>query len=424
MKAPPKRTHNGWMRAVAGFLMAVVLAACGNGPGGGGDDDGTDGDGGPLGDGGEYPGTGDDLDTATGCAGVYNPDQVLDFHLTMAASDWQMVQNDCTFELYAPADLRCGDGPPIRVGVRHKRSGGTAKPGLKIDINHYVAGQEFFGLRKLDWENGVGSVATGCGADGSSTEEMMREYLGWRLHVRSGEMTSRVAFVRVTMNGAALGTFLGVEVVDKPFVKKRLGDASGWIWKFSGSPGDGQQTNVGVDDPYDDYFCFFERNGCAVPASAQLAAELPAKLNIPQLLSVGAVNAIMANHDGILLKQNNYIFYDWAGPRAYFPWDLDSTMGDSYDVFTGTVSGGTTAFTDVLYTNWEDEYDAKLTELLAGPLALSAIGLELDRVVTVAGPALEEDPLVGGSASAARSALMSWWTTRHAAVTAQVDAHQ
>lgn len=417
------RTHNEQMRLALAIVSTATLAACG-GAGDDGGDDGLGGDGGPLGDGGEYPGNGENLDTAMGCPGVYNPDQMLDFHLTMAPSDWQMVQNDCTFELYAPADLRCGDGPPIRVGVRHKRSGGTTKPGLKIDINYFVPGQQFFGLRKLDWENGVGSVVTGCGTDGSSSEEMIREYLGWRLHVRSGEMTSRAAFVRVTMNGAPLGVFLDVEVVDKPFVKSRLGDASGWIWKFSGGAGDGQQTNQGIDDPYDDYFCFFERNNCPMPASATLATELPAKLNIPQLLSVGAVNAIMANHDAILLKQNNYIFYDWVGPRAYFPWDLDSTMGQTYDVFTGTVSGGTTAFTDVLFTNWEDDYDAKLTELLAGPITVDAITMELDRVVSVAGAALEADPLVGGSASAARSDLLAWWTARHAEVSAQVQAHQ
>ncbi|MBZ0232371.1 MAG: CotH kinase family protein [Deltaproteobacteria bacterium] len=412
------------MRPAIVLLVAAGLVACGSDPGGSGDDDAS-GDGGP-GDGGsygEYPGTGDDLDTALGCAGVYNPDQLLDFHLTMAPADWQMIQNDCTFTLYAPAELRCEDGPPIRVGVRHKRSGGTSKPGLKIDINEYVDGQELFSLRKLSWENGVGSSATGCGEDGTSTEAMLTEYLAWRLHVRSGEMTSRAAFVNVTMNGAPLGAFLSVEVVDKPFVKRRLGDASGWIWKFSGSPGDGQQTNEGVDDPYDDYFCFFERSGCAPPPSAQLATELPTKLDIPQLLSVGAVNAIMANTDAILLKQNNYVFYDWAGPRAYFPWDLDTTMNGGYDVFTGTVPGGTTAFTDVLFTHWEDDYDALLTQLLAGPLSLDAITMELDRAVRVAGPALELDPFVGGSAGAARDAILDWWTARHADVSAQVAAH-
>lgn len=416
------------------LLLSLVLAAsCGGDGGASGDAPGGDGAGdgagggdrdapGPTADA-AYPGTADDLDTAVGCAGVYNPDQVLDLRLTVAPGDWATVQNDCTFEIYVPAMLSCGDGPAIRVGVRHKRSGGTQKPGLKVDINRYDPEQTFFGLRKLDWENGVGSSATGCGDDGSSTSALMTEYLAWRLHVVSGEHTGRAAFVDVSVNGARLGTFLGVEVVDKVFVKKRLGDASGWIWKFSGSPGDGQQTNEGVDDPYDDYFCFFERNGCATPSAAQLAIDLPGKLDLPQLLSVGAVNAIIANHDAIMIKLNNFVFYDWAGPRAYFPWDLDSTMRDAYDVFTGTVPGGTTRITDALYTSWEDDYDAILTALLAGPLSLAAIEAEIDRAVLVAGPYLESDPFVGGSAADAGTALKTWWAARHADVTAQVAAH-
>ncbi|HTM22378.1 MAG TPA: CotH kinase family protein [Kofleriaceae bacterium] len=409
--------------------LAMIVLVCGlvgcGGSSTGGDDDGGPGggDAAPSADA-AYPGTGDDLDTATGCPGVYNPDQVLAFHLTMSAGDWQTVQNDCTFLQYVPAQLSCGDGPAIQVGVRHKRSGGTMKPGLKIDINQYVAGQEFYGLRKLDWENGVGSAVDGCGSDGSSSGAMLSEYLGWRLHVRSGEMTSRAAFVTVTVNGDDLGAFLSVEQVDKPFVGKRLGDASGWIWKFSGSPGDGQQTNLGVDDPYDDYFCFFAKNGCPMPSASQLAADLPSHLNITQLLSVGAVNALMANHDAIMLKLNNFIYYDYAGgPRAYFPWDLDTTMADDYDVYTGTVPGGTTVFTDALFSNWQDDYTTLLGDLLSGPLSLANIDAEIDRGVTVAGPALEADPFVGGSAAAAGDDLKAWWATRHADVSAQVAAH-
>jgi hypothetical protein len=374
------------------------------------------------GDGG-YPGTGDDLGTATGCAGVYNPDQVLTMHLVVAPGDWATVQNDCSFTTYVPAQLSCGDGPAIQVAIRHKRSGGTQKPGLKIDINHYDDTQTYYGLKKLNWENGVGSSADGCGDDGSSTAALLSEYLGWRLHALGGSIASRVAFIDVTLNGERLGAYLAVENVDKVFMKQRLGDASGWIWKFSGSPGDGQQTNAGVDDPYDDYFCFLEQNGCALPSAATLAAELPGKLDIPQLLKVGAINALMANHDGILLKNNNYIYYDWAGPRLYLPWDLDTTMNDDYDVFTGTVPGGTTRYTDVLFSNWEGDYAALLASLLDGPLSLAAIEAEIDRAADVAGPYLESDPLVGGSAQAAATDLHAWWEDRHAAVRAQVDAH-
>jgi hypothetical protein len=420
MDGRERSRHDGEMRIATASLM-LALAACGGSPGGSGDDAGDDDAAGP--DGG-YPGTGDDLDTAVGCPGVYNPDQMLDLHLAMEPGDWATVQNDCSFTTYVPADLSCGDGPPIRVGVRHKRSGGTSKPGLKVDINHYVAGQSFFGLKKMDLENGVGSSMDGCGDDGSSAGALLSEYLGWRLHVRSGEMTSRAAFVDVSLNGDPLGVFLSVEPVDKAFVERRLGDDSGWIWKFSGSPGDGQQTNDGVDDPYDDYFCFLENNGCATPSPDLLAADLPVKLDIPQLLTVGAVNALIANHDAIMLKLNNYIFYDRAsGPRTYFPWDLDTAMSDDYDVFTGTVPGGTTVFTDALFTSWEDDYDAILTALLSGPLSLDAVDEEIARAVEVAGPGLEADPFVGGDAAAAGAALSAWWASRHAAVSGQVAAH-
>ena len=85
--------------------------------------------------------------------------------------------------------------------------------------------------------------------------------------------------------------------------------------------------------------------------------------------------------------------------------------------------GGTTAFVDALYTSWEDDYDAVLTKLLAGPLSLAAIGLEIDRAVEVAGPSLEADRFLGGSAASAGSSLKAWWTSRHAAVQAQVNAH-
>ncbi len=93
----------------------------------------------------------------------------------------------------------------------------------------------------------------------------------------------------------------------------------------------------------------------------------------------------------------------------YFPWDLDTTMRDDYDVFTGSVSGGTTVFTDVLFSHWEDDYDAILTEWLAGPLSLEAITGEIDRAVD----------LSGGDGDS----LEAWWNDRHAAVSEQVDAH-
>ena len=130
------------------------------------------------------------------------------------------------------------------------------------------------------------------------------------------------------------------------------------------------------------------------------------------------------NSDSPLLKDNNYYFYDWSGGRIYLPWDLDSAMKRTYDVFTGTVPGGTTEYTDVLFSNWEDDYDRILTDLLADQLTLDVIHGELDRALIVAGSSLDADPFIeGGPAADAVQSLKDWWSARIPAVEAQVAAH-
>ncbi|HEU5055884.1 MAG TPA: CotH kinase family protein, partial [Kofleriaceae bacterium] len=299
--------------------------------------------------------------------------------------------------------------------------GGTDKPGFKVDINHVVVDQAFNGLKKMSFENGIGSSQDCGGGDGGGASSLMTEYLGWRIHVLGGHVTGRAAFAKVYVNGDYIGTYVNVEQPDKVFLRKRLGDNDGWLYKVSGGD-DGYKTNETTANPYEDDFCFLRKNPC--PAPADLENVLPGMLDIEQVLKVGAANALIGNHDGIILKLNNYYAYDYAsGPRVYLPWDLDSTMSDDYDVFTGTVSGGTTVFTDVLFAHWEDDYDRILTDWLAGPLSIDAIRGEIDRAVDVAGQAMADDPNGGGSAAAAGSDLEAWWNARHAQVSEQVAAH-
>lgn len=364
----------------------------------------------------------DTLATATGCAGVFNPNQVLDLFLTMNAADWTAVQNDPTNADYRNATFQCGDDPPLpfQVSVRKKRSGSVGgKPGLKVDFNRVVPGSDWQTLKKLSLENGI--------SEGSATSDLgalVSEYVGWRFMVRSGAYSSRAAFIRLHVNGTLIGTYVNVEQVDRRFLRSRLGDDTGWLYKHSGSTGDGYKTNSTQANPYEPYFCFWTRNppgGCTTPGAAELETYLPEHLNIDQMLRFGGTNAILANPDSPFMKENNFYWYDSAAPRVYLPWDLDTTMKGSPALFGNS---GTTLYTSVLFTHWEDDYDVLLTQLLSGPLALSEINAELDRVVTVAGPALESDPtLAGQSASSAVAGMKSYWTTRHAQLTSELQAH-
>lgn len=363
----------------------------------------------------------DSLATPSGCSGVFNPDQLLDLHLTMAASDWTAVVNDPTNADHRIATFQCaGDPQLVEVAVRKKRSGSVAgKPGLKIDFNYVVPGGDWMSLKKLSLENGISE-----GSAQGSLRDLITEYLSWRFMVLSGAYSSRTAFVRLFVNGDFVGTYVNVEQVDRRFLRSRLGDDTGWLYKHSGSANDGYKTNSTQANPYAEYFCFWDggRNGgCAAPTAAELASSLPAHLNIDQMLLFGGVNAIVANADAPFIKENNYYWYDSAAPRVYIPWDLDTVMKNPTQLFGGS---GSTKYTSVLFTHWEDDYDALLTGLLQQQLSLTNILYELDRIERVAGAALSADPTVSGQSVADEvTSLKAWWTTRHAQLSSELQSH-
>jgi spore coat protein CotH len=117
-----------------------------------------------------------------------------------------------------------------------------------------------------------------------------------------------------------------------------------------------------------------------------------------QAFRLGAVNALIANTDSPLFKDNNYYVYDWPGKRYFLPWDLDTLMkNQSFAMVQDT------AFAAVLMAHWETDYRARAAELLADPLSLDAIEVELDRIEAVA----------GGDVASVVDNLRTWWRERH-----------
>jgi hypothetical protein len=363
------------------------------------------------------------LDTAVGCSGVFNPDQVLEYRITLPPGDWEALLADSSYSIYFEAQVACGNEPPMTMGIQRKRSGGSRKVGLKLDTNHFVAGQEFHGLRKLGFENGVSS---GSATDDAGVENVLSEYLAWRLMQRAEVMSSRAAIARVIVNDGEPLAYAHVEQVDKRFLKSRLGEDDGWLYKKSGGDGDGLKTHEldGLENPGADYFCFWIKGGgsCAIPPAAALADTLPERLAITQLLRLGAVNALLSNSDSPLFKDNNYYYYDDpTGRRTYFPWDLDTTTSGAVHVLDGGVPGGTTMYTDALFSNWKAEYVAELKLALSNGITPESIASELDRALEVAGATLDGDPYLDGSTAAAVESLGGWWSERFDAVAAQLE---
>jgi spore coat protein CotH len=353
---------------------------------------------------------------------VFNPDQLLDYELTLPAADWEALLADDSYSLYFQAELRCGADPPLTVGVQKKRSAGAQKVGLKIDVNHVVDAQTFHGLKKLSFENGRSS---GGDVDDGTVRDVLAEYFAWRMMQRGGALASRAAFARVGINGGSPMVYANVERIDKVFLADRLGEDEGWLYKKSGGEGDGLKTHEsdGLTNPHEAAFCFWIRGGgCAAPSDETLKDTLPGMLDIQGMLRFGAINALIANTDGLLFKDNNYYYYDRVqGGRVYFPWDLDTALSGDVDVLAGGVPGGTTQFTDVLFSNWRDDYVALLRTAVETDLTQAVADAELARALSVAGAALDEDPYASGTTDEAAAALSAFWTNRLATVTTALE---
>lgn len=345
----------------------------------------------------------DGLETGPGCAGPFDPGQLLTYRITFGG-DWTSTEVDD----YVAGTFQCEDAPVLQVGVRRRATGG----GYLVDVNWAHPDQSFHGLKKLGFHTGVG--------EGSQQAGLISEYLAWRAHRASGSLVQRSALALIEVDGHAEGVVFNLERVDRRFLRTHLGDDSGWLFKISGSVDDGYRTNETIPNPYEDDFCLVDNNPC--PPPPDLATWLPAHLAIDQLMRVGAVNILLGNSDGPIAKANNYYSYDYAtGPRYYLPWDLDTTWTHDLEIFpTGAARS---SFHEVLFAHWEGDYDRLFTDLLAGPLSVEAVHAEMDRFLQVGATAIDTAFGGAGSTAAAVDGMKAWYAARHQAVSAVLEAH-
>ena len=347
------------------------------------------------------------------CGALDDPFQVLDFHLEMAPSDWQVVlHTPCcdgdTPSPEKPATFRCGDGPGFPIRVRRKPTGmlpstsDPVKPSLKIDFDDLVPDAEWLGQRKLSLENGWGGV-------------LVKEGLAWILMGRSGIVTGQVSWVRLEVNGSPVGVYTRVEQVDKSFLRRRVGDDEGYLFKEKV-----RQTRVGEADPLADLICFPPfSSGCPLPDDG--FASLHDLVDLPQLLTLAAVNAFLTNRDGLLANDLNYWMYDLVGrPRLYFPWDLDQALGLDPGVDPHRLANGSSTYEESLLRVpfLRSMFDDILSRLIAGPFHPDSLDALLDEISAKVGPAIDADPLndLPGGFAAEREGIRSWLRSRVAAL--------
>ena len=252
--------------------------------------------------------------------------EILTFELTLPGSSIDSL----SFEPYTevPGSLAWGPAWFPDVGVRIKGVYGSlrsigGKAAFKIDLNAY-RDNRLRGLKSLTFNNMV--------QDPSYTHEA----LAYTFFREMGLPAPRTAWMRLRVNGEDWGLYLNVESVDDTFLSRWWADPSGRM--YEGKYGDDFTIGEEASFEYDEGPEIEDRSD--LTAVATLLAEEPTDavlaqveslVDMDQILSELAVEAVLWHWDGYTTANNYRIYHDPATGRfGMIPWGADQTLHDEW----------------------------------------------------------------------------------------------
>jgi hypothetical protein len=189
---------------------------------------------------------------------------------------------------------------------------------LKVDLNHYVKGQDLAGLQKLNFNNGF------------SDPTHLREFLSYNLMRSLGVPTPRCAFVNLYINDELLGLYTVVEQVDDEFVESLFPKGDGDLYKA-------EMGSYLIYDPNSDYPTLeLKTNEDTSDRSALITmvdelnnyGDYEAVLDVDEVLRYLAVNTVLVSLDSYHGDfAHNYYLYEENGTFRIIPWDYNMSFG-------------------------------------------------------------------------------------------------
>ena len=266
---------------------------------------------------------------------LFDDKALHDIWIHINALDWEQLRTAYRENTYYPADIEWR-GVRVRnagIRVRGRTSRTPEKPALRIDFNRYVAGQEFLGLKSLALDN--------LWQDPS----MIRERLAMLVFRRMGVPAPRESHARVYVGGSRefVGVYGIVEVIDKDFLKRNLGEDEGYLYEYQWQEPYGfQNPHAGLDwyatrfepktrESAAHYALFAPIQGLVQTINdadeSRLEEALRPYLDVRRYIKHIAIENFLSEPDGLLggLGMNNFYMYRFEGRNefAMIPWDQD-----------------------------------------------------------------------------------------------------
>ncbi len=347
------------------------------------------------------PSQGIENDIAT----AFNPNVVRNLYITITDENWQDILNNPLDEEYHQASISFNGVSTENIAIRTK--GGSSlrsvansnsdRYSFKIDINEYVAGQKFFGLKKFTLQNSFNDPS------------YMREVIAYDLLNEMGVATPQHAYVNFYVNNELFGFYLMVEAIDGEFLENHFSNSNGDLYKPDGTGSDLQWINADIANYSDINLQTNEDttdNGAFLNFVESMAEGATDIIDIDALLRYMSVSVSLSNLDsyhGVLA--HNYYIYEQDGVFSLLPWDLNESfgsfnMGCNLDIrglyIDEPVSGSladrplvANVFAEQAYLTIYHEY---LWQLIEGPLADDAFASRIEAIADLIDEHVANDP--------------------------------
>jgi spore coat protein CotH len=267
---------------------------------------------------------------------VFDPRVLHETRIVMDPADWKALQDNFLTDQYYAANLSIDGEVVLQIGVRSRGKGSrdATKPGLKLDMNRYVKGQRFHGLKSIAAKNLL------------QDPSMLREHLCMLAFQAMGIQAPATSFTRLTVNDQYWGVYELGEAVEQPFLTDRFGENDGYLYKYEYSfaydfRDRGTNPSAYVPDPFkpETHEDHPDPSGLIAlvqavngGADSTFSTDISAYLDPRAFLTYLAVENAVAEDDGFLgyAGMNNFYVYQYVGrPRfVLIPWDKDTSLNN------------------------------------------------------------------------------------------------
>ncbi len=263
---------------------------------------------------------------------LFDPTHLVTIQIELPKADWDELRSQT--RLLAESLRKKPSANPYRyfkgtvtvdgvhiegVGIRKKGFIGSQdsdRPSLKVKFHKFKDQSLVKGLDSLTLNNN------------KQDRSLLSQFLSYKLFREAGVPASRCNHAKVTVNGTLLGIYSNVESIKAPFLQRRFGDSSGYLYEGT------------VADLFPDTLVKFElkteqttlqpltRLAAAMARDELDLEELGKLLDIDAFLKFWATESLISFWDGYTNNQNNYFIYrNPSSSKLYFiPWGVDAAF--------------------------------------------------------------------------------------------------